>query len=416
MSPSLDDPSPLRRHRHEALLAVGPEGVIGHTLATGVHLGWGDGSDVAAPGRLADVVHPGRLAEVEQLLADHVGAGAARLPGSARWRHADGRWIERLVEVEAHLDDPEIRGWVVRLRAATDDHVPTAELPDRFVRLAEVMTAGILTADVDGLVTYANPTARELFWRADDQLRGHGWLDTVRPTDRPEVRAAAERVRDGGTTELVDFRVVVSGLERWLRARFNAVNAGPGRPAGWVAVCDDITTDRAAAVELAHQATHDPLTELPNRVLLEDRLGQAVARSRRHANPLAVLFLDLDRFKAVNDRYGHLAGDDVLREVGRRIRRVVRSDDTAARLGGDEFVVVAEGLDRDAARMVADRVMGAIGAPLRLEADDLELRASIGVAWTGRAELGPDALLEAADRAMYDAKRTALGIAFAPLS
>lgn len=383
-------------------------------------LGWqtSEGADDAL-GTLADVIHPGRLDEVARLVEYQTSEVAARVPGAVRIRHTDGRWVPMRLEVEAHLDDPALAGWIVRLLPTADDATPTAVQPDRFELLAEVMTAGIITADVDGQVTYANPAARELFWRVDDDLLGHGWLSAVCADDRPDARSASERVRDRGTTEIIEFRVVVVGIERWLRARFNAVHSGAGRPAGWVAVVEDITTDRDTTEELSRQASHDPLTGLPNRLLLEDRLSQALARCRRHLTSITVFFLDLDRFKAVNDLHGHQVGDQVLQEIGRRIRRVVRAEDTAARLGGDEFVVVAEGLTTDAATRVAGRITEAVGAPVSIDttagAESLSLRISIGVAWAERLEMAPAALLDAADKAMYEAKRTEIGLAFASL-
>lgn len=284
----------------------------------------------------------------------------------------------------------------------------------RFASLAEALTSGILTAGDDGEVDYANPAARELFWRTDADLLGRGWLDCVNPEERAEVEACVEKVRAEGNAALEEFRLDVLGHTRWVRARFNSIDGQGGR--GWVAVFDDITTDRATSDDLARRATHDALTGLPNRTLLHDRLGRAIARSRRHAGPLAVLFLDLDRFKPVNDRLGHRAGDQALREIGRRLRTTIRAEDTAARLGGDEFVVIAEGVTREAAGKVAGRLADAIAAPMSIEGEQVVLTASIGVMWCSHTDLEPLALIDLSDRAMYHAKRTASAVAFAPES
>jgi diguanylate cyclase (GGDEF)-like protein/PAS domain S-box-containing protein len=284
---------------------------------------------------------------------------------------------------------------------------------DRFEQLAEVLASGILTADASGAVRYANPAARELLWSPTEDLYGDGWLEALDPSSRTDARAAAERVLQRGTTEVVDLRVTVDIVERWVRARFNAISEVSDRAGGWVAVFDDITLDRATADELSMQATHDPLTGLPNRTLLEDRLAQAVARSRRNPAAVTVFFLDLDRFKEVNDLHGHHVGDQLLQEVARRINQVVRAEDTAARLGGDEFVVIAEGLGREGASSVAERILDAIGAPIDIDGVELILSTSIGVALSERGERSPAQLIEAADAAMYDAKRSSMGVAFA---
>lgn len=160
-------------------------------------------------------------------------------------------------------------------------------------------------------------------------------------------------------------------------------------------------------VELLRQQTlHDPLTGLPNRVLLHDRLEQAIAKGRRSQRRLAVLFIDLDGFKSINDRYGHQVGDDVLIAVAERLGSVLRPADTLARLGGDEFVVLCEDLDHTAkAEAVAARMAGALSEPFRLPNGRYVLvSASIGVAYAGEGHQQLDTILGAADAAMYQAK------------
>ncbi len=162
---------------------------------------------------------------------------------------------------------------------------------------------------------------------------------------------------------------------------------------------------------LAHQATHDPLTDVGNRAGLLDRLHVALARSRRSGRRVAVLFCDLDGFKAVNDRFGHDVGDRMLVEVASRIRGGVRPSDTVARTGGDEFVVVCDDLDDLAqAQAIADRVTQAVeGSPVRVDGTDLGVAISIGIALADAVLDTPDRLLHAADVAMYRAKEDGRG-------
>jgi diguanylate cyclase (GGDEF)-like protein len=174
-----------------------------------------------------------------------------------------------------------------------------------------------------------------------------------------------------------------------------------------VSVFLDLHRLRREAEELAHRALHDALTELPNRVLLADRLEQALARLRRRRTRLAVTFIDLDGFKQVNDRCGHEIGDRVLMVVAERLRRVLRPSDTLARFGGDEFTVLSEDLaDERAATEIADRLAHAVGEPVPLgNGSDVRLRASIGIAFAAGPDDSPETLIREADVAMYRAKR-----------
>jgi diguanylate cyclase (GGDEF)-like protein len=181
------------------------------------------------------------------------------------------------------------------------------------------------------------------------------------------------------------------------------VSLAPDR--GWLAVAVDVTQRKAAEQESEYRALHDELTGLPNRRLLVDRLEHALTRSSRTHSPVGVLFCDLDHFKEVNDRFGHLAGDCALQAVARRLEELLRESDTVARTGGDEFVVVLEDLGEcdDAAR-IAERARAALSAPVKFGDRDLHVTCSVGVALsTGGDRV--EALLSRSDDAMYRAKQ-----------
>ena len=166
----------------------------------------------------------------------------------------------------------------------------------------------------------------------------------------------------------------------------------------------------AANQQLRHLATHDPLTGLPNRVLLDDRLQQAIAHADRDMRAFAVLVCDLDRFKLINDSLGHRAGDELLQEVARRLSTVVRTADTVARFGGDEFVLIGTSIaDADDAAGLASRVMDVLQAPVRIAAIDIHTSPSIGIAMYPDDGTTTQALLAHADAAMYSAKQNGRG-------
>jgi len=169
---------------------------------------------------------------------------------------------------------------------------------------------------------------------------------------------------------------------------------------------EEIAERRLAEERIRHMAQHDTLTGLPNRALLADRLAQAVTQARRHDQRVAVMFLDLDRFKAINDTLGHEVGDGLLREVAHRLRGAVRAADTVGRLGGDEFVVVLhEVADAESTAQVAEKILAAFAAPVRVGAHSLTASTSIGIALFPEHADDATALLKCADMAMYLAKR-----------
>jgi diguanylate cyclase (GGDEF)-like protein len=166
-----------------------------------------------------------------------------------------------------------------------------------------------------------------------------------------------------------------------------------------------VTGRREAERQLAHQALHDSLTGLANRVLFMDRLDQALARLQRHASPLALLFVDLDHFKVVNDSLGHAAGDDVLVQAADRLRRALRPTDTIARFGGDEFVILCEdAAGRAEAEEIAGRISEALARPFKISGQEVVLTASTGIVIANDTHTDSGALLRDADTAMYRAK------------
>jgi len=171
-----------------------------------------------------------------------------------------------------------------------------------------------------------------------------------------------------------------------------------------VAAHDDVTAHRQAETRLEHMAHHDALTDLPNRALFAERLSAALAQAEREGGSVGVLFVDLDRFKLVNETFGHQVGDQLLREVAGRLKSSVRELDMVARFDGDEFTIVLPGCDRIVATLVAERIMAALSRPLRIGNQEVAITASIGVAMRAPDARDADTLLRRADAAMYQAK------------
>lgn len=403
----------LASYSTDLLMLVRPDGVTEGQLTLGaVPLGYPP-EERHASRHVAEHVHPDELADVLALLEEVRTGSGIETSIKVRARHYDNSWRLLDVDVLDRRSDPLLRGLVLRVSLLEDsedhdDGAPTAGQDDRFRSLAEVAPFGILSADRRGYVVYANDEATRLLALPSEHLYGDGWENVVDAEDRTEVAAAAGAVLTHSARERVTFRVNVRGETRWMAAVFVPLGQDDGRT-GWIATIDDVTDRRQVELRLAFQATHDTLTGLPNRMLLADRLGQAVARLEREPTPLAVLYVDLDRFKPINDRLGHAVGDDVLREMARRLHSTTRAADTVGRIGGDEFVVVCEQMDRARARELAERIASLLAEPLFIAGTTVTVGASVGVAVTEDAHADPAVLLDRADQAMYRSKNAGRG-------
>jgi len=190
---------------------------------------------------------------------------------------------------------------------------------------------------------------------------------------------------------------------QWLSVK--AVRGPDGTAGQHVSVFADITDTKDSERKLWQMAHHDALSNLPNRLLLNARLEHAVQRAHRTGTSVAVLFIDLDRFKNINDTLGHQVGDELLKDVADRLRTSVKEDDTVARLGGDEFVVVAEGIaDANSAHLIAERIIERLSIPVEIRGKALFATASIGISLYPQDATAPETLLQHADAAMYQAK------------
>jgi diguanylate cyclase (GGDEF)-like protein/PAS domain S-box-containing protein len=289
------------------------------------------------------------------------------------------------------------------------DALPPADRRSAFTNAP--MGVGLTTPD--GLLVDSNPALSTLLGWSAEELYGRSVLDLVDPEEEEAAREAHSTLTAApGRRMRIETRLVRSdGTMVPVQVTASWVDATPdGGPAHLVMIVEDITDRKALEAQLVHRSLHDPLTGLPNRLLFRDRLEHALNRGHRERTPTCVLIIDLDGFKAINDRYGHPIGDQVLIGFADRLRSVLRASDTAARLGGDEFSIVCENTERPDAEVLADRLRTTVTAePLRLDGVTLPLAVSIGI---GSAVGGADPteafeqVIREADDAMY-AEKTA---------
>ncbi|UCE31175.1 MAG: sensor domain-containing diguanylate cyclase [Burkholderiales bacterium] len=263
----------------------------------------------------------------------------------------------------------------------------------------------------EGVITEVNPAGEQMTGARRDQLLGHQLFARAEGLNPPELFEAvwcAIRASGSWSGEVLAARLNGEQYPAWLT--LNAIRGDDGRVAHLVCVARDITERKRSEAELEHRAFHDPLTGLANRALLSDRLEVALAHAERNGCQLALMYVDLDRFKAINDRWGHAAGDRVLLEIGRRIASLVRSVDTVARLGGDEFVILLAALpSQELAIGIADRLIDAVARPVDLGFDTVAIGASVGVSFFPRDGRDAISLGRNADRALYEAKSAGRG-------
>jgi diguanylate cyclase (GGDEF)-like protein/PAS domain S-box-containing protein len=273
----------------------------------------------------------------------------------------------------------------------------TADGEARIARLFEMTSDLLATLSLDGHFTLMNPAWELLLGWTGEELQAQPLEEFVHPDDASQTPAL-----------MLDGQSHPGCVENFTN-RFRHKD-GSWRSLLWSASCDGDTwyaavkdvTDREG---LERQALHDPLTRLPNRVLLMDRTRQALARLHRGPGVVSLLFIDLDRFKAVNDSLGHDVGDNLLIAVSGRLQELMRDSDTVARLGGDEFVILAEDIESDGeALALAERVLHAMKEPFAVGSSEVALLASVGVSVTHDPESDPESMLREADTAMYRAK------------
>ena len=276
----------------------------------------------------------------------------------------------------------------------------------RYRLMAENSTDMISRTSSHGILLYASDACRRLLGYEPSEIVGREFYDFIFEPDRDEVRHLAALIHETGPTTFAYRVEKKDGSLVWFETTSRSVrDAVTGRIREIVGVSRDVTERKTVEEHIEYQAYHDALTGLPNRRLFRDRLTVALAHARRLKHPLAVMFLDLDRFKVVNDTLGHSIGDEFLKAVAIRLQAALREEDSVARMGGDEFTVLLADLktSNDAAK-IAQKVLDTVAQPLRIDGTELFLTTSIGIALFPSDGDSAEALLANADHAMYRAK------------
>lgn len=420
----------------DLLCIVGFDGLFRRLSASWSELlGYSIEELLAAP--VEHFLHPDDRARTASHSAHQIETGAVDFSFENRYQHADGTYRQlswnasadterRLVFAVARHQDPRI---VAELTAQREE-----------AQQAGAFSAAALAASPDALLVndLDNASVRYLS-RTAEALLGAGLHfgdrnadSDVHPEDRARLADAIVACSSLKEDQVLKIRYRVrdgSGGYRWLSRRFTSFRRGTdGRTCEALSVVRDITEVVASEQRLSHAALHDVLTGLPNRTLLADRLGGALARAQRLRQDVAVLYCDLDGFKSINDTSGHATGDIVLKQTALRLQVILRTQDTVARVGGDEFVIIVEagdGSDRqsDPAELggttsgevspsrklglhVARRVIAALAVPIEVDGGEHAVSVSVGVAFAGGPgnTRTPEEVLRNADAAMYRAK------------
>ena len=362
-----------------------------------------------------DLLHPDDAARARGLFAEGLGSPGVRLKLEVRQRHRDGSWRDVEVTGTNLLDDPSTGAVVLNSRDVTERRRAEEALKqseERFRQLFEQSADALLVHDEAGMVVDCNAAAyRSLGYSREELLAlsvedfGIKLVSDEEGLDKDRMLWQRLMAAEPGTVT-----GVVLGMHRRkdgttfpVEVGLSGIDYGGRRMI--LASCRDLTEREVLEERLTHQAFHDSLTGLPNRALFFDRLEQALSRAERREGRVAVLFLDLDNFKYVNDSLGHDAGDGLLVAVAGRLRGCVRPEDTVARLGGDEFAVLLEARDAGETTRVARRIVEALREPFELGGREVFAGTSVGIALGEAGRERPDDLLRKADLALYEAKR-----------
>jgi diguanylate cyclase (GGDEF)-like protein/PAS domain S-box-containing protein len=357
-----------------------------------------------------DLIHPDDLKFLIDVATTFVRDKNARiLQSEVRLRHRDGNW--RIFEVTASslINNTKIEGGIVNLRDITERKQMEKTLrqsEEKYRTILENIQEGYFEVDLTGNFTFFNDSLCRNLGYSKEELMG---MNNRQYTDKEHSKKlfqAFNKVYNTGEPTEFDWQIIRKDeTKRYVEASVLLQKDSSGKPTGFRGIVHDVTERKQIEQQLNHMATHDVLTGLPNRMLFIDRLEVALAQSKRSRHKLAIMMLDLDHFKAINDTLGHMVGDQLLKDVGYRLSGLLRQNDTVARLGGDEFIVLLSDLERmEDVIQVAKKILKAFQQPFVCDNHKLTSNTSIGIAIYPDDGEDIDSLLKKSDMAMYFVK------------
>lgn len=355
--------------------------------------------------RPRDYIHPDDMGIVHTAIKTAIKSSAAVLVETIRCKRYDQQWRVMEAEFSDMRSISGVNGIVASLRDVTEQRA--AEHSMRILSSAVEQSHGaVMITDMNAIIKYVNPRYSEITGYSKEELLG----EAAKLFEHEDVLDSEQRSMreciDAGQNWTVTMRDTRKNGETF----WQAVSASPvlneaGELSHIVVSIDDTSQQRAIHAQMEKLAFYDPLTGLENRRLFKDRLEQSLKQVRRNHGTMALLFIDLDEFKLINDSLGHDAGDDLLIVVAQRLRQCVREEDVVARLGGDEFTVILSNLQASkAASNVADKIIQALQKPIHIAGEDVFISASIGISVAPNDTMRANELMRNADLAMYRAK------------
>ena len=278
---------------------------------------------------------------------------------------------------------------------------------EKYRTILESIQEAYFEVDLDGKFTFFNDSMARLTGHSKEELLGMNHKQFTNEETAKEVFQAFDNVyTTGEPSKGFDWQIIrKDGGEGFVEASVTLQKDLSGKPTGFKGMIRDITERKRTEQQINYMATHDALTGLPNRLMFSQLLNQAIRSAQRHKRQLAVLFIDLDRFKTINDSLGHEAGDRLLKEIGKRFKRSLRADDVIGRMGGDEFVILIEEVNElNQVALVAHKILSSTIKPMVLTGEECRITASIGISIYPKDGLDEQSLMKNADIAMYFAK------------